>query len=129
MYNKIRSVVLVLSLILSGCATAPKSVLLGAAIGGASGAAIGQNQSHDSQGTMTGLAIGAGIGGIIGYLAHIGKKTPAKTDSTTSNDEYNFPDLTKPKLRSVWVPDKIEGNKYIKGHWIYVIEDAGSWSK
>ena len=40
-----------------------------------------------------------------------------------------FPHLTKPKLRSMWVPDQIEGNKYIEGHFIYLIEDAGSWSK
>jgi len=47
--------------------------------------------------------------------------------TTTGNNEY--PSLTKPKLRSMWVPDQIEGNKYIEGHYIYIIEDPGSWTK
>jgi len=27
------------------------------------------------------------------------------------------------------VPDTIEGNKYIKAHRVYILEDPGSWSK
>lgn len=127
---KISTILLTLPVILNGCASTSKSVLLGSAIGGAVGGMIGQDQSHNSQGTAVGLAIGAGLGSLVGYLAHKDKQKAAdKLEPKPQSDEYNFPALTRPKLKSVWVPDKIEGNKYIKGHWIYVIEDAGSWSK
>ena len=52
-----------------------------------------------------------------------------KRPPSSPKSEGIFPSLTKPKLRSMWVPDQIEGNKYIEGHFIYVIEDSGSWSK
>lgn len=39
------------------------------------------------------------------------------------------PSLTSPEVNRVWVPDSIEGEKYIMGHWIYVIKKTSVWSK
>ena len=39
------------------------------------------------------------------------------------------PKLTRPKYRQVWVPAKIEGNRYIEGHRLYIIEDPGQWTE
>lgn len=126
---KIKTALLMMPLLLNACATATRSSILGAAIGGAAGGLVGQAQSQNSQGTVTGAVIGAGLGGLIGFLSHKEKKeSGAKTD-TSNKVEDEFPSLIRPKLRSMWVPDTIEGNKYIKGHFIYIIEDAGSWSK
>lgn len=112
---------------LSACATVEKSTLLGGAIGGAVGAGIGQHSSQNSQGTMIGLAVGAGLGSLIGYLSHKGKQS--KAVKSEENGDDLLPLLTKPKIRSIVVPDSIEGNKYIKSHRVFILEDAGSWSK
>lgn len=80
------------------------------------------------------MAIGAGIGGLISYLAFKEKEkekksTSDKSNSTSKSMDDEFPFLTKPKIRSVIIPDTIEGNKFIKSHKVYILEDAGSWSK
>lgn len=53
-----------------------------------------------------------------------------KSTITTQKDslESQTPSLTAPKVRRVWVPAKIEGDKYIDGHYMYVIEKTSSWS-
>ena len=56
------------------------------------------------------------------------QKSPQPT-RTEVRDESVAPSLTKPKIRSYLVPDTIEGNKYIKAHRVFVLEDAGSWIK
>lgn len=120
---------LMTSLLFTSCATTTQSALLGAAVGGGIGAGVGQLESKNFRGTATGLLIGAGVGGLVGLLSHKDQeKRPADELPAAKPDEAEFPPLTKPKLRSMWVPDKIEGNKYIKGHFIYVIEDPGNWS-
>jgi len=116
---------LAMAVALSGCATTTQSTLLGAAVGGAVGGGLGQASSQNSQGTILGLAIGAGVGSLIGYFAHKGKEKGQKADPVDSE----IPSLTKPKIRSLVVPDSIEGNKYIKSHRVYILEDPGSWSK
>lgn len=54
-----------------------------------------------------------------------------KTISTVSGskDENKSPALTTPKVRKVWVPEKIEGDKYIEGHWMWVLERGTTWSQ
>ena len=41
------------------------------------------------------------------------------------------PKLTKPVVRKVWVPEKIEddGHVMIEGHWRYEIQSGSSWSR
>jgi hypothetical protein len=39
------------------------------------------------------------------------------------------PFLTSPKVRKVWVPEKIEGDKLIEGHWMWVLERTSTWSQ
>lgn len=56
------------------------------------------------------------------------KKSSIDTNqSNTSNDKS--PALTSPKVRKVWVPEKIEGDKYIEGHWMWVLERTTTWSQ
>lgn len=118
-------------LLLNGCSTVGKSVMLGATVGGIAGGAMGNSQNPHGGGGV-GMAIGAGIGGLISYLAFkekVKKSTSDKSNSTSKSVEDEFPFLTKPKIRSVIIPDTIEGNKFIKSHKVYILEDAGSWSK
>ena len=37
------------------------------------------------------------------------------------------PKLSTPRYQTIWVPDKIEGTRYIEGHRIHIIEEAGRW--
>lgn len=114
-----------------GCATMGESVGLGAAIGGTTGAVIGnQAGSGSTRGASTfqGALIGAGFGALIGYLGkHFEKKKEDKIQLMP--DVKGTPMLTAPRVRRVWIPAEIDGEKYIDGHYIYVIEKSSSWSK
>ncbi len=130
MDKKMIAVALMLPLILNACATASKSALLGAAVGGAVGSAVGQAQSHNSHGTAVGALIGAGVGSLIGLAAYSGKqKKEAKTVPKIEGFEDQTPSLTRTRIRSYIVPDTVEGNKHIKSHRVFILEDPGSWSK
>ncbi len=39
------------------------------------------------------------------------------------------PQLTRPEVRKIWVPDQIHDNIYEMGHWQYVIDKQSVWSK
>lgn len=58
-------------------------------------------------------------------------KKNQKIDSKDKNQkEGNLaPVLTMPKVRKVWVPDKIESDKYIEGHWVWILERTSTWSQ
>lgn len=46
-----------------------------------------------------------------------------------NKDESKSPSLTAPKVRKIWVPEKIEGDKFIEGHYMWVLEKTTSWSQ
>ncbi len=129
MNTKLMGSILVIALSLSACATATNSTLLGAAVGGLVGSAIGQNHSHDSQGTAVGAVIGAGLGSLVGYSSFKDKQRKDDKLIPPMKEEDLFPLLTKPRIRSYIVPDTIEGNKFIKSHRVFILEDPGSWSR
>ena len=57
--------------------------------------------------------------------AKVSKEGKAKL----AKKEEVSPLLTKPKVRKVWVKDKVIGNRYIKGHWEYIIKENSQWSR
>jgi hypothetical protein len=78
--------------------------------------------------------IGAGIGGIIGaavgYLFHNpNNKKEAFLKPLEKNKNDSSPSITSPEINRIWVPEKIEGNKYIEGHYIYLIDKQSVWSQ
>ena len=44
-----------------------------------------------------------------------------------SNEKSAPPKLSQARYRTIWVPDKIEGDRYIEGHRVHIIEEAGRW--
>lgn len=56
------------------------------------------------------------------------KKSNNDSNQSNSNNDKS-PSLTSPKVRKVWVPEKIEGEKYIEGHWMWVLERTTTWSQ
>lgn len=119
-----------LAVILTSCSSMQESVGLGAAIGGTGGALIGNQEgkgSHRDKSTLQGAAIGAALGALIGYAGHKGKEQKKGPGKEVRIGE-NIPYLSAPKVRRIWVPARIEGEKYIDGHYMYVIEKTSQWS-
>jgi hypothetical protein len=74
--------------------------------------------------------------GVLGTIGIIGLSSCTtmkgnKKNITNTNDtlDSKTPFLTSPKVRKVWVPEKIEGEKFIEGHWMWVLERTSSWSQ
>ena len=59
--------------------------------------------------------------------------TPNKHINTNINqknkNDNKSPFLTAPKVRKVWIPEKIENDKFIEGHYMWVLEKTSSWSQ
>jgi len=118
----------VLIIVVTGCATSRDSVLLGAGVGATAGAAIGYGTGESAQGAAVGGVIGAVTGGIFGYLANRAEQKKAPSTATV-DAKKNAPLLNKPEVRMIWVPDKIEGDQFIQGHYMYIIDKQSSWRK
>ena len=133
--------ILTLSLItlLVGCATQNKSVGLGAAIGGGTGAMIGgiadpgKNGEFRTRNVISGAGLGAMTGMIAGAIIH-------KEAEKTKREEFlkgqksaevpiagAMPNLSSPKVETHWVEGKAQGNRYIEGHFEYVIIEPVRW--
>jgi hypothetical protein len=119
-------------ILLQGCATAKDSVLLGASLGAVTAGGLANHASaHDHKITAMGALTGAGFGALIGYLGHKDKTRSERQKRPTSDQEVkgtNLPRLTEPRYRSIWIPDKIEGDRYIEGHRVYIIEEGAQWT-
>lgn len=58
------------------------------------------------------------------------KNKPKDTQSKEEiKEEDKLPFLTRPEVKTLWIPDSIEGNRYIEGHRVFVIDKNSSWSK
>jgi len=128
---------LIIALFFSGCSTLEKSIVAGATSGAAGGALIGNRQGAGpdrGKHTLNGALFGAAFGGLIGWLAYKSKMKKDRSKLVSrmkkSNKKNNqTPLLTMPKIKRVWVDDKIQGKKFVKGHWEFVIEENSIWSK
>lgn len=121
-----------LLLFLSGCASWERSTLLGASAGGALGAGVGTAAGNNVGSALLGLGIGAIVGGTMGFGAH--KDQEAKRGQllnplVTKDFKQKVPTLTTPEIRRVWIEPKVEGDKYVEGHFLYVIDRQAVWGK
>ncbi len=123
--------ILIVCLALSGCATMEKSVLLGAGTMGAIGTGVGAAAGNNVGSALLGLGIGAVFGGFMGFAGHKDQeeKTRLAKSGTKKTEDSKVPSLTSPEVRRVWVPERIDGGKFIEGHYMYVIERNSVWSK
>ncbi len=128
-----KSILIIISLTFSACASMEKSAILGTVIGGTAGGLIGSstgNGGNRDQSTLIGAAVGGGVGSLIGYSAYKDKQKKQQQETLKQNPfDSQAPSLTAPKVRRVWVPAQIEGDKYIDGHYMYVIEKTSGWSE
>ena len=134
---------LLLSLLLSSCASVRRSMVTGAVGGATAGALTGGAFSRKGQkkNVVTGSLIGGLLGTWAGYLVH---KRLDKRDERTRKELLfhlkNFgtkdgfgdthskkPMITKPIIGSDWVEAQINGNKLIEGHRVWTIEEKSQW--
>lgn len=128
-------------LLASGCATQGKSAGLGAAIGGGTGALIGhiadpgKNGEYRTRNVILGTAVGAMAGSIAGDLSYKeleSQKRDAFLKGKASAPQARdgaMPTLKNPKVESRWVEGRISGNKYIEGHYEYIILEPARWEE
>jgi len=126
------AMICLLTLGLSGCATTRDSVLLGAGLGAGAGGAVGFAADQRSPvPTLIGTASGAITGGLIGFIIHKLNEKPGPAAAADATEKTSTPFVTKPEVRSLWVPDKIEddGRRYIEGHRVYLLEKQSTFSQ
>jgi hypothetical protein len=100
---------------------------MGATAGGLTGTVVGAPY-HTATGMLIGTASGAALGALIGLLTEPKKTVSQESDKPTASTDLTDPSFTSPEVRRVWVPDKIDGTKYIKGHFMYVLERGSVWT-
>lgn len=139
--NKVILILGISALLLqTGCSSMGKSMGLGGAIGAGTGAALGgiADPGKKGQYRTRNVIIGAGVGAVAGTLvgssiheskerdkelAYLkGKEAQRKSESAKAP-----PSLQQPKVEAVWVESKVVGNRYIEGHFEYVITEPTRW--
>jgi hypothetical protein len=55
--------------------------------------------------------------------------TLSKSSKSESSISGHIPKVTDPNISRVWIPDRVEGNRFEEGHWLYVIEKPVSFKK
>ena len=137
MLKQLTVVALLMSLILSGCATSEKSILLGSSIGLGIGAGVGYNAGNEN-GAAVGAAIGALAGGLLGYAGYKEKKKkelaaqaaapPGQFDMfTPANANSNRPKLRPALVRVRYVEDQVKDGTFIPAHFEYEISEPAHW--
>lgn len=142
--NKVRKIVSVTGLIifcLSGCATTGKSTAVGGAVGAGTGAMVGAIADPGVKGQYRtrNILIGAALGGVVGLGtgALIGDANESrskeaydegkKSAQASSHVTGSPPELKNAKVEARWIEGKTTGNRYIDGHWEYVIAEPARW--
>ena len=137
----IHLVALVLAFGLTGCATESKGVGLGAGIGAGAGAIAGglADPGHDGQYRTRNVIIGTALGGMVGAFAgsEIHKNTEEQKKEAFLRGRASappqatgvMPALTQPKVRTEWVEAHTVGNRFVEGHFEYVIEEPSRWDQ
>jgi hypothetical protein len=125
----------------SGCATQARSLALGGSIGAGAGAIAGglANPGKDGKYRTRNVLIGAGLGGAAGLLSGAlihgamedGKKEGYEQGKLAGKglapEPGNPPTLKDPQVEAHWIEPHSVGNRYIDGHFEYVIVNPARW--
>jgi len=125
-------------LLQTGCATSGKSVGLGTAIGAGTGAMLGgivsKNGEYRTRNVIIGAAVGGLAGGVAGAAIHENTEREKELaylkgrESKQSTPKAGaMPNLQNPKVEAQWVESKVIGNRYVEGHFEYIITEPTRW--
>ena len=107
---------------LANCSTLSRSLVTGSAIGAGTGAAIGAAAGGNVKGALIGAGVGTAVGALFGYSAFENSRKTQIAQWRRERGEAQTPDLNPASIRSMWIPESIEGDRLTEGHWIYVID-------
>lgn len=122
-----------------GCATQNKSAGLGGLIGATGGAAIGgiADPGKNGEYRTRNVVVGATIGGMTGLIAGSALHDDIKTReaqayakgraSAPPKTSGAMPSLREAKIESRWIEGRVVGNRYIEGHYEYIISEPTRW--
>lgn len=127
------------AVLMSACATKEKSIGLGSSLGAGMGAALGgimnpgKNGQYRTRNVIVGATVGAIAGGFTGSSLHDQKEQEKeiallKSQSKSASRSPAVPELQQPKVEAYWVESKAVGNKWIEGHYEYVISEPTRWA-
>ena len=138
-FTVIHLVALSLVMFSPGCSTANKSAGLGGAIGAGTGAMLGgiADPGKDGEYRTRNVMVGAALGGMAGFIAGSvihkemdEQKKEAFLKGRTSSpppQSGEMPSLSQAKVRTEWVESRVSGNRFVEGHFEYVIEEPSRW--
>lgn len=130
-----------LTMNLSGCASTNKSAGLGGVIGAGTGAIAGglADPGKDGEYRTRNVVVGTAIGGMTGIIggAMIHNEVEAQKReafqkgraSAPASKSGAMPALKGPQVESRWVEAHVVGNKYIEGHFEYIITTPAKWDQ
>jgi hypothetical protein len=126
-------------LFLSACETMDQSKGLGGAVGASLGGIAGglSNSGKDGEYRTRNIILGSAIGGMGGLMAggmiH-GETQQQKAEAygegkrfSRTVDKDGAPTLKEPKVEARWVESRVQGNRYIEGHFEYIITEQAKW--
>ncbi len=129
---------------LAGCATTGKSIAAGGAIGVGTGALVGAIADPGSHGQFRtrNIIIGSALGGVAGIAAgaligdgiedkkkeaYESGRDSAQKQAASQRPAGSPPELKSAKVEARWIEGKVTGNRYVDGHWEYLITEAARW--
>jgi hypothetical protein len=131
---------LALFILSTGCATQGKSIGLGGVIGAGTGALLGgivdpgKNGEYRTRNVIIGAAVGGLAGSVTGAAIHENTEREreiaylkGRESKKTSSKSGAMPSLQNPKVEAQWVENKVVGNRYIEGHFEYIITEPTRW--
>lgn len=137
----IQTLAISLIFLMSGCTTANKSIGLGGGIGAGTGAIAGglADPGKDGQYRTRNVIVGAALGGMAGMIAGSAlhnemedQKRDAFLKGRTAAPSPKagaMPALKTAKVESRWIEGHSTGNRYIEGHFEYIITEPARWDE
>jgi high-affinity Fe2+/Pb2+ permease len=124
----------------TGCSSLGKSVGFGTAIGAGTGAVLGgivdpgKNGQYRTRNVIIGAGIGALAGGLTSAAIHENSEKDKELAYLKGQESQRKsemagkpPSLQQPKVEAIWVESKVAGNRYIEGHFEYIITEPTRW--
>lgn len=133
MYRK--TIVTLMVIAITGCASMKDSVLFGAGVGAAAGTGIGSAVEPSLGSALIGTMVGGVIGGAFGYLGHKENQSrkSAKHDDPVRASvkpllKNELPSLLTPEASCTEIEERVEGSIYLGPQIRCTIEKPAVWS-
>ena len=123
-----RIVVLCIPILICQCSSMERSIGLGAGIGAAAGATTGHAVNFNMKGMALTTATGAVVGGLVGLLLHKDEKMEGTPHYEIPPNLGSEPILQEAEKEVLWIPGKIDGDRYTEPHRIFVIKQPSRWA-